>query len=100
VPEIIPIPDEGLGNHSYLIELGDHRGLLLDPSRDPRPYLAAAEQRALTVAFSAETHLHADFISGSRELAFREPASWHRRPEDRSTLIVGSWTGKKSTSAV
>jgi hydroxyacylglutathione hydrolase len=71
VPEIIPIPDEGLGNHSYLIELGDHRGLLLDPSRDPRPYLAAAEQRALTLAFSAETHLHADFISGSRELAFQ-----------------------------
>jgi hydroxyacylglutathione hydrolase len=69
MPEVIRIPDEGLGNHSYLIELGDHRALLVDPSRDPRPYLAAAEQRGLTVAFSAETQLHADFISGSRELA-------------------------------
>ena len=27
MPEIIPIPDEGLGNHSYLVELGDHRAL-------------------------------------------------------------------------
>ena len=29
MPEIIPIPDEGLGNYSYLIELGDQRALLL-----------------------------------------------------------------------
>ena len=60
MPEIIPIPDQGLGNHSYLVELGDHRALLLDPSRDLRPYLEVAEQRGLTLALSAESHLHAD----------------------------------------
>src|SRR5205085_2310010 len=32
-------------------------------------YLAAANRRGLRVAYSAETHLHADFVSGSRELA-------------------------------
>jgi glyoxylase-like metal-dependent hydrolase (beta-lactamase superfamily II)/rhodanese-related sulfurtransferase len=69
--EIVTIRDEGLGNSSYLIDLGDGRGLVLDPSRDPGPYLAAAGRRGLRLAYTAETHLHADFVSGSRELAAR-----------------------------
>jgi hydroxyacylglutathione hydrolase len=66
---IITIRDRGLGNSSYLVDLGDGRGLVLDPSRDPGPYLAAAAHRGLELAFAVETHLHADFVSGSRELA-------------------------------
>jgi len=61
--------DEGLGNSSYLVDLGDGRALAVDPTRHPGAYLAEAERRGLTVAFAAETHLHADFVSGSRELA-------------------------------
>lgn len=67
--EIVTMVDEGLGNSSYLIDIGDQRALVLDPARDPTPYLATAERRGLSVAFAAETHLHADFVSGSRELA-------------------------------
>src|SRR5919197_952664 len=67
--EIVTFRDAGLGNSSYLVDLGDGRGLVLDPSRDPGPYLAAAARRGLRLAFAAETHLHADFVSGSRELA-------------------------------
>ena len=66
---IVPIVDEGLGNSSYLVDLGDHRALVVDPGRDPAPYLAAAADRRLRLAYAAETHLHADFVSGSRELA-------------------------------
>jgi hydroxyacylglutathione hydrolase len=66
---IITIRDRGLGNSSYLVDLGDGRGLVLDPSRDPGPYLAAAARRGLRLDFALETHLHADFVSGSRELA-------------------------------
>jgi len=66
--EIVTFRDEGLGNSSYLVDLGDGRGLVLDPSRDPAPYLAAARRRGLRLAWSVETHLHADFVSGSREL--------------------------------
>lgn len=66
---LVPFVDEGLGNSSYLIDLGDGRALVIDPSRDPSPYLARAESLGLRVGFSAETHLHADFVSGSRELA-------------------------------
>ena len=67
----IALVDEGLGNSSYIIDIGERRALVLDPSRDPAPYLAATQRRKLTIAFAAETHLHADFVSGSRELAAR-----------------------------
>jgi hydroxyacylglutathione hydrolase len=70
-PDLAALVDEGLGNSSYLVDLGDGRGLVVDPIRDPGPYLAAAERRGLAIAFAAETHLHADFVSGSRELQLR-----------------------------
>src|SRR5689334_4963248 len=66
---IATIVDEGLGNSSYLVDLGDRRALVVDPQRDPAPHLAAAAERGLRLAYVAETHLHADFVSGSRELA-------------------------------
>src|SRR5438132_5083964 len=60
--------DDGLGNSSYLVDLGDGRALVVDPSRHPARYLAEAERRSLDLAFAVETHLHADFVSGAREL--------------------------------
>jgi glyoxylase-like metal-dependent hydrolase (beta-lactamase superfamily II)/rhodanese-related sulfurtransferase len=66
---IVPVVDEGLGNSSYLVDLGDGRALVVDPVRDPTPYLDLAHRRRLRITHAVETHLHADFISGSRELA-------------------------------
>jgi glyoxylase-like metal-dependent hydrolase (beta-lactamase superfamily II) len=66
---IEPLVDDGLGNSSYLVDVGAGRALALDPSRHPGPYLQRAEQRGLSIAYTVETHLHADFVSGSRELA-------------------------------
>ena len=66
---ITPVPDEGLGNTSWLIDLGDRRVAVVDPGRHPGPFLAEAERRSARVEFSIETHLHADFVTGSRELA-------------------------------
>jgi hydroxyacylglutathione hydrolase len=66
---IHPVVDEGLGNSAYVVELGDGRALVIDPARDPTPYLALARWRRLQIAYAAETHLHADFLTGSRELA-------------------------------
>ena len=68
-PDIVALVDQGLGNSSYLVDLGDGDALVVDPARDPRPYLAEAERRSLRIVYAAETHLHADFVSGSRELA-------------------------------
>ena len=67
--DVAVLRDEGLGNSSYLVDLGDGTALVIDPGRDPRPYLAEADRRGLRVAVAAETHLHADFVSGARELA-------------------------------
>jgi len=64
-----PVVDEGLGNGSYLAEVAAGTGLVVDPGRDPRPYLALAAARGLRIAFAADTHVHADFVSGGRELA-------------------------------
>src|SRR5207302_7580613 len=60
--------DDGLGNSSYLVDLGDGRALVVDPTRHPAGYLAEAERRRLDLAYAVETHLHADFVSGAREL--------------------------------
>jgi len=65
---VVPIPDPGLGNISYLVDLGDGSALVVDPERDPRPYLEAATGRRLAIRHVVETHLHADFVSGAREL--------------------------------
>jgi hydroxyacylglutathione hydrolase len=70
-PEVHPIVDEGLGNSSYLVDLGDGRALVVDPVRDPSAYLELAGRRRLRITHAVETHLHADFVSGSRELAAR-----------------------------
>jgi glyoxylase-like metal-dependent hydrolase (beta-lactamase superfamily II)/rhodanese-related sulfurtransferase len=66
---IHPVVDEGLGNSAYVVELGDGRALVIDPARDPTPYLQLARWRRLRLAYVVETHLHADFLTGSRELA-------------------------------
>lgn len=68
-PDIVAVIHEGLGNSSYVVDLGDGSAMVVDPVRDVGPYLSNAEARRLSLSFAVETHLHADFISGSRELA-------------------------------
>ncbi|MFF5209524.1 rhodanese-like domain-containing protein [Streptosporangium sp. NPDC000396] len=71
---VIPIVDEGLGNSSYLVDLGDGRALAVDACRDLRALRAEVERRGLRVAFAADTHLHADFLSGALQLAATDGA--------------------------
>ncbi len=73
--QLIPLVDEGLGNSAYLADLGDGGALAMDPSRDLRALRAAATRRGLRVAFAADTHLHADFVSGAAQLAADEGAA-------------------------
>ena len=69
--DIVAFVDEGLGHSSYLVDLGDGRALVVDPPRLPAAHLAAAHSRGLEIAFTADTHSHADYVSGSPELAAR-----------------------------
>ncbi|HET6685856.1 MAG TPA: MBL fold metallo-hydrolase [Jiangellaceae bacterium] len=93
---VTPVADKGLGNTSWLIDLGDHRVAVVDPGRHPGPFLAAAERHGARVAFSVETHLHADFVTGSRELAAYgttvvAPAAggleWPHRPMNHGEVV-------------
>ena len=64
-PELVPVVDGGLGNTTWMVDLGDGRALVVDASRDLRAVQAAADKRGLTVAYAADTHLHADFLTGA-----------------------------------
>jgi hydroxyacylglutathione hydrolase len=103
MPTIHPVVDEGLGNSAYVVELGDGQALAVDPSRDPTPYLELARWRRLRIAYAAETHLHADFLTGSRELAAADGAQIlaprasrlgfaHRGLEDGQEVDLGGLT--------
>ena len=62
-----------LAHASYLIG-SDGIAAVVDPQRDIGIYLKAAEERGLKIAHIFETHLHADFVSGHKELAQRTGA--------------------------
>jgi hydroxyacylglutathione hydrolase len=71
-PFIKQFVDEGLGNSSYLIgSTGTGMAAVIDPQRDVDRYLQVAEGLGLRLAYAFDTHLHADFVSGARELAAR-----------------------------
>lgn len=82
---LIPLVDEGLGNSAYLFDLGDGRALAVDPSLDLRATAEAAATHGLRIAYAAETHLHADFLSGARQLA-----------HDHGTQILASTAGHRT----
>ena len=66
------IYDEKLAQGAYLI--GCQRtgeAIVIDPERDVDRYIRLAQQEGLRITAVAETHIHADFLSGARELAER-----------------------------
>jgi hydroxyacylglutathione hydrolase len=62
-----------LAHASYLVG-GGGEAAIVDPQRDVEPYLEEAAARGLRIRYVVETHLHADFVSGHRELAERTGA--------------------------
>src|SRR5215813_193949 len=62
-----------LAHASYLIGSGGE-AVVVDPQRDVEQYVAEAAAQNLKIRYIIETHLHADFISGHRELAARTGA--------------------------
>jgi hydroxyacylglutathione hydrolase len=93
--------DEGLGNSAHLLISEQERvAALIDPLRDVDQYLDLARKEGVRITHVCETHLHNDFISGSRELAARTGARIvasadarlefdHQAVRDGDTLAVG-----------
>ncbi len=82
--------DNALAHASYMVgcqKTGE--ALIVDPGRDIDGYLAAASRSDMRITAAADTHIHADYVSGARELAERcgaklylsdaGPAEWKYR---------------------
>jgi glyoxylase-like metal-dependent hydrolase (beta-lactamase superfamily II) len=89
-----------LAHASYLIG-SEGEAAVVDPQRDVDQYIDEATRQALRIRFVIETHLHADFVSGHRELAARTGAEIvfgakagakfpHRSVRDGDELRLGS----------
>lgn len=88
-----------LAHASYLIG-SDGEAVVVDPQRDVDQYIDEAAAQNLKIKYVIETHLHADFVSGHRELATRTGAEIvfgqqaaatipHRPVKDGDELAVG-----------
>jgi hydroxyacylglutathione hydrolase len=65
-----------LAQASYLVGCAAAReAIVIDPNRDADQYVQAADAEGLRIAHITETHIHADFLSGSRELQARTGAT-------------------------
>lgn len=62
--------DDVLAQASYMVGCAKTgEAIVIDPMRNIAPYLRMAEKEGLRITHVAETHIHADFVSGTRELA-------------------------------
>lgn len=62
--------NQKLAHASYMVGCqATGEAIIIDPGRDLEPYLQEAEAQEMRLVAAAETHIHADFLSGARELA-------------------------------
>jgi hydroxyacylglutathione hydrolase len=62
--------NDKLAQASYLIGCGaTGEAMVIDPIRDPSDYMKTAQSLGLRITAVTETHIHADYLSGTRELA-------------------------------
>jgi hydroxyacylglutathione hydrolase len=63
-----------LAQAAYYIESGNE-AVVIDPLRNPEPYIQLAQERKATIKYVLETHFHADFVSGHIDLANKTGAT-------------------------
>ena len=66
--------DEGLGHSSYVVDLGDETAAVVDPPRFPIAHEQLAGRLGVRIAWTIDTHSHADYVTGSPGLASRHGA--------------------------
>ncbi len=91
--------DERLAQASYLLGCAKTgEALVIDPTRDVSAYVETAAREGLRITHVTETHIHADFVSGSRELAAQSgatiylsdtgPADWKYGYADQPNVVL------------
>jgi hydroxyacylglutathione hydrolase len=82
--------DEDLAQASYLIGCqATGEAVVVDPRRDTQVYLDEAKDGGLAIVAVTETHIHADYLSGSRELAGATGASLYLSDEGDESWKYG-----------
>jgi glyoxylase-like metal-dependent hydrolase (beta-lactamase superfamily II)/rhodanese-related sulfurtransferase len=74
-----------LAHASYMLA-SEGEAIVVDPQRDVELYLKAAADHGITIKHIFESHLHADFVSGHRELAARTGAKIYMGAQAGATL--------------
>ena len=68
--------EPSIAQASYMIGCQvNGEAIVIDANRDIDQYIAAATQEGLRITHVTETHIHADYVSGSRELAHKTGAT-------------------------
>lgn len=78
---VVQLRRRGKGCLSYVVGAGQ-RAVVIDPSRDLSHYLEVAAEHGWVITHVLDTHLHADHLSGARELAAAAHASLWLNPAD------------------
>lgn len=73
---IVQFRREARGCLSYMV-VSDGEALVVDPAPDIEPYLAEAERQHASIGHVFDTHVHADHLSGARDLAMYKQAGLH-----------------------
>ncbi|HEY1824842.1 MAG TPA: rhodanese-like domain-containing protein, partial [Acidimicrobiales bacterium] len=82
---VVQLRRRGKGCLSYVVGAGG-RAVVIDPSRDLSHYLDVAKEYGWTIAYVVDTHLHADHLSGARELRDATGAALLLNPADPFTF--------------
>lgn len=74
--------DENLAHSSYLVGCQrTNEAIVVDPGRQLEPYFEAARKEGLKIVAATETHIHADYLSGAKELAALHDATLYLSDE-------------------
>ena len=87
--------EPGLSHYSYAIGCpAAGKIAIVDPKRDIDTYLKFADQHNVTISDVLETHIHADYASGARELALKMGAELWQSAYDQGQIYQASFTHK------
>jgi glyoxylase-like metal-dependent hydrolase (beta-lactamase superfamily II)/rhodanese-related sulfurtransferase len=72
---------------SYVVGVPGERCIIVDPTRQPQPYLDLAAEHDMDVSHVVDTHVHADHISGGPALSTKLGVEYHLPPEDCGGVV-------------
>ncbi len=89
VDQLVQFDRVGKGSLAYLLVSNDE-AILIDPARNLQPYHDRAAELGATIVAVADTHVHADYISGAPALAAQLQVPYYLHPSDNVNVYEGT----------